>query len=115
MAERSLRTRLKDSSGSGRNYAEALHWGHPMGASAALGSVDVAVGLMPMRPWPPARLEREYADEMGVPIRNRESIDNVLEQLVLSGAVRSIWINPIRQASLGAAAPMAVAPTAMPW
>ena len=68
MAERSLRTRLKDSSGSGRNYAKALHWGIRwedlrsawFSRCGRWADADEALARQ-------HRLEREYVDEVGVP------------------------------------------------
>ena len=65
MAERSLRTRLKDSAG-GRSYADALHWGIRWesirsGYFSGVGrwaEADDAQARM-------LRLEREYATAVG--------------------------------------------------
>lgn len=70
MAERSLRTRLKDSAG-GRTYADALHWGvrwesiRSQWFSSCGRWADVEDALARQ-----ARLEREYADEVGEPFHD---------------------------------------------
>ena len=66
MAERSLRARLKDSTGSDRNYAEALAWGVRWeGIRSAWFSrcgrwADADEALARQH-----RLEREYREETG--------------------------------------------------
>ena len=68
MAERTLRTRLKDSTSSDRNYAEALAWGlrwesirsQWFSAAGRWADADDAMARQ-------ARLQREYADEVGEP------------------------------------------------
>ena len=65
MAERSLRSRLSNSSGSGRSYTEALHWGMRWEGLLSLwfsrygrwADADEALARQ-------TRFEQEYADEV---------------------------------------------------
>ena len=67
MAERSLRARITDRAGSGRNYAEALAWGvrwesirsQWFSGCGRWADADEALARQ-------HRLEREYRDETGV-------------------------------------------------